>query len=242
MRVFVVNNTFVNDRDSGTFISASGAMLAAHNNVFVGGGTPSGSGALSADNLSGVDPKLVDRSHYDYHLMQGSPAIGQAIAVMPVDSIELAATSEYVHPLGEADRQSAHDVGAFEFGTNIGTGSDAGSDGGAIGPDAGPVMPALDGGTASGGSGGAHAGGSRADAGEGGSGARANRDAGAVSNARDGQIDSGDQAPSDSSGCGCAVIGARTRAPGSALFGAVLVAFARCRRRHARDENARCVR
>jgi hypothetical protein len=237
MRVFVVNNTFVNDRASGTFISANGAMLTAHNNLFVGGGTPSSGGALSADNLSGVDPKLVDRSHYDYHLMEGSPAIGKAVALMPVDAIALAATSEYVHPLGEAMRESALDVGAFEFGTNTSAG--AGSDAGAMNVDGGSATPAVDGGAASGGAG-VHAGGSsgsRGDAGEAGAHAPASRDGG-VAAEPDGQVEGGSSAPGDSSssGCGCTLIGARDRATaGPAWLGAVAFAsLASYRRRRAR--------
>ena len=58
--LYVVDNTFVNDFTSGTFISvAAGGTLTAHNNILYGPGTPSSTGALSADNLTGTDPLFV---------------------------------------------------------------------------------------------------------------------------------------------------------------------------------------
>jgi hypothetical protein len=118
-QVFVVNNTFVNERGSGTFIRASGATLVAHNNLFAGAGTLSDTGELSEDNLAGVDPGFVDPASYDYHLTEGSPAIGHGIPVTSGGSISLEAAYEYVHPLERAVRASVEDVGAFEFGTDV---------------------------------------------------------------------------------------------------------------------------
>jgi hypothetical protein len=66
-RVFVANNTFVNDFNNGTFVKiATGGTLSAHNNLFVGPGTVSTTGTLSADNLSGVDPLFANKATYDY--------------------------------------------------------------------------------------------------------------------------------------------------------------------------------
>ncbi|HTU56860.1 MAG TPA: hypothetical protein VMF89_00475, partial [Polyangiales bacterium] len=114
-RLFVVNNTFVNDLGKGTFIQASGATLVAKNNLFVGAGTPSSTGALSADNLSVSEGGFVDRNLYDYRLKVGSPAIDKAVPVGMADQFSLIAVSEYVQPLGEAKRASVRDVGAYEL-------------------------------------------------------------------------------------------------------------------------------
>jgi hypothetical protein len=113
-RVFLASNTFVNDFGSGKFVSVSGATLTAHNNLFVGAGTPSTSGMLSADNLTS-DPLFVDRAQYDYHLRNGSPAIGKAVDPGMADQFSLEPVSAYAHPLLEVARSKVEDVGAYEF-------------------------------------------------------------------------------------------------------------------------------
>ena len=126
--LYAQSNTFVNDFGHGTFISvASGATLTAHDNVFAGAGTPSSTGALSADNLSGVDPMFVGAASYDYHLMAGSPAIGKAVAAPTVGNVVLTPIDEYVQPLESVPRATAHDLGAFEYGSST---ADAGQNGG----------------------------------------------------------------------------------------------------------------
>jgi hypothetical protein len=113
-RVFLASNTFVNDYGAGTFVSVSGATLTAHNNLFIGPGTLSTSGMLSADNLTG-DPLFVDRAQYDYHLSKGSPAIGIAVDPGMADQFSLKPVSAYAHPLLEVARSKVEDVGAYEF-------------------------------------------------------------------------------------------------------------------------------
>lgn len=128
-RIFVVNNTFVNDKASGTFINLKSGNLTAHNNLFVGAGTPSSTGKLSADNLATMAPMFVDQANYDYHLQKGSPAIDQGVDPGMADQFSLTPTEEYVHPLKHVARKSDGklDLGAFEFGTNtMGTGGSGG--------------------------------------------------------------------------------------------------------------------
>jgi MYXO-CTERM domain-containing protein len=125
-RLFVASNTFVNDASKGTFINvASGGTLTAHNNVFFGPGTPSSTGALSADNLSGTDPLFADAAKYDYHLGAGSPALDKGVDPGKADTFSLTPTMEYVHPVAAVPRldDGTLDLGAFERGTNqMGTG------------------------------------------------------------------------------------------------------------------------
>jgi hypothetical protein len=117
-RIFLASNTFVNDYGSGKFVSVSGATLTAHNNLFSGAGTVSSSGVLSADNLT-EDPLFVDRAHYDYHLLSGSPAIGKAVDPGMADQFSLKPVSAYAHPLLEVARSKVEDVGAYEFSEKV---------------------------------------------------------------------------------------------------------------------------
>jgi MYXO-CTERM domain-containing protein len=160
-RIFVVNNTFVNNLGKGTFIDVvGGAPLVAHNNLFVGVGTPSNTGALSADNLAVADAKLVDRASYDYHLLAGSPAIDQGVDPGMVDQDSLVPTEEYVHPLKHTARpvDAKLDVGAYEYGTSQGgTGGGGGttsSGGGGAAGASGTGGSSTGGGSGTGGSGG----------------------------------------------------------------------------------------
>ncbi|HKU36896.1 MAG TPA: right-handed parallel beta-helix repeat-containing protein, partial [Polyangiales bacterium] len=149
-RVFLVNNTFVNERSSGSFLNVSGATLSLHNNIFAGAG--SAPMQLGADNLAGVDPAFVDRGALDYHLSASSPARGKAVDPGKADSFALTPEYEYLHPAGKVARPKVADLGAFEFGSSPQGGAAAGS-GGA--PNAGRDAGAAAG---SGGAGGSNAG------------------------------------------------------------------------------------
>ncbi len=232
--LYIANNTFVNDSSaSTTFIKiASGGMLgAAKDNIFSGMGTPSSTGMLSADNLSGSVASFlfVNAAMVDYHLQSGSPAIGKGIAEGSAGSFPLTPVFEYVDPVSGVPRLTAKDVGAFEYGTNV---SNPSMDAGAESPDG-----ALSSSSSGGSSGGAGDGGSGSGSG-GSSDGGSSSGSGSGSGSSSGGIADGDDggpAPKsgNSGGCGCEAAGA---GPGRslALFGlagALLLGVARSRRR-----------
>jgi MYXO-CTERM domain-containing protein len=142
--LYVVNNTFVNDRGSGTFLqlAATAAPAVVRNNIFAGGGTVTNQvTAVMAGNFATGDPLLVDRAAYDYHLRPGSPCVDTGVEAGTAGVTSLAPEEQYVHPAGHEARVSAGqiDVGAYELSASAPT------------PDAGGA--AGSGGTATGGAG-----------------------------------------------------------------------------------------
>jgi hypothetical protein len=119
-RLFVVGNTFVNDRGSGTFLQIGGTTPAlARDNVFFGGGTVSSQASAVLDhNVTGsVDP-FVDAANYDYRLRADASAlIDQGVAPGSGGGESLVPTSVYVHPAASAPRVvlGALDIGAYEW-------------------------------------------------------------------------------------------------------------------------------
>jgi hypothetical protein len=121
-QLYVVNNTFVNDRpNGGTFVNigtavAEPALL--QNNVFAGPGTVTNqANSISTSNFSGGDPRFVDRAAFDYTLGTGSPCIDQGSAAVMAAGVALTPDWQYVHPANARARVGVGtiDIGAFEF-------------------------------------------------------------------------------------------------------------------------------
>jgi hypothetical protein len=116
-QLYVANNTFVNDRGSGSFLSIrSGTTVKIVNNIFSGGGSvPSGAGV--ATNLVSNAPGLVDIVNFDYRLTAASAARDAGTDPGSAAGVSLVPTSQYVHPAGRQDRPSVGqiDIGAYEF-------------------------------------------------------------------------------------------------------------------------------
>ena len=210
--LYVVNNTFVNDdtsASSATFIDVAdgGVLTAAHDNLFVGPGTLSSTGALSVDNLSTSTPMFVNPTGYDYHLQAGSPAVGKGVAAGSAGSFSLTPVFEYFQPLERVVRTANQDLGAFEYGTNT---SSPSNDGGADVLDGSTSSRGDDGGEGSGSGGGSGSGSSGSSSGGESSGGETVGDGGA----------SGAAVSGSSSGCGCVTAG---RGDGS-LFGLLGIA------------------
>ena len=119
--LYIVNNTFVNDRSNGTFLQIGAATVSAAiavNNIFFGVGTITTQAAATlSHNYSGVSPGFVDASNYDFHLQAGSPARDAGINPGSGSGQSLMPGSEYVHPTAAVRRPEAGtiDIGAYEF-------------------------------------------------------------------------------------------------------------------------------
>jgi hypothetical protein len=149
--LYVVNNTFVNERGGNSvFVSVGSAFSSAavvKNNAFVGPGTAvNQASAIQAGNVLTLDAGLVDVAHFDYHLLPGSACQNQGVpAGNAADGSSLVADFDYVHPLGVEPRLSdgAIDSGAFEFMSGVASGGKTGSSaGGAPSPKGGSLATA----------------------------------------------------------------------------------------------------
>ena len=126
MDLYVINNSIVNDRASGAFISigtADTVPVVIKNNIFVGPGTLTNqNGAILANNFSG-NPLFVNQTNFDYHLTAASPAINAGTNPGSANGFSLTPAFDYVHPACGETRStvgSAIDIGAYEYG-NPGT-------------------------------------------------------------------------------------------------------------------------
>src|SRR5689334_14050203 len=126
MDLYVINNSIVNDLNSGTFVNigtADTVPAVIKNNIFVGPGTLTNqTGATLANNFSG-NPLFVNQAGFDYHLTSGSPAINAGTTPGSAHGFSLTPVYDYVHPTCGETRSivgAAIDIGAYEFG-NVGT-------------------------------------------------------------------------------------------------------------------------
>jgi MYXO-CTERM domain-containing protein len=221
--LFVINNSFVNDKGSGIFINVAGDVgtpAIVQNNVFVGAGTiVNQASAVQTTNFSGGDPMFVDQAGYDYHLKDGSPCQDTGSDPGMGGGMSLVPAQQYVHPTSYEGRMTVAtiDIGAYELGGGTGGGP--------------------------GGAGGAGAGGSGSGAsGTGASGAaNASASAGAGlpgSTDGTGEGSSGGDASGDDGGCGCRV-GDDADEGGAWPLAALLAAAFAFRRRTVRSAAAR---
>jgi hypothetical protein len=212
--LFVVNNTFINDHPSGTFVNDTTSTPAViTNNIFYNAGTVTNqSGATLTTNFESAtmgDPMFVNRASYDVTLQSGSPCIDKGSAPPARDGgPSLVPAFEYVHPLSDVARTivgPAIDIGAYEYGVA--------DDAGVAGPDASPLDASAsggsDGGTGSGGSSGGASGIGSGDSSAGGStGGTGNSGSGSGSSGSASRDGGNAGAGSGSTGgCGCTLAG-----------------------------------
>ncbi|HUW83580.1 MAG TPA: dockerin type I domain-containing protein [Phycisphaerae bacterium] len=117
--LYVINNTIVNNRGSGTFVrNASAVDCLLQNNIFQGAGTILNGLGTQVTNWVTSNAYLADGPNYDYHLTASStgaidagsdPGLGLGYSLTPV--------YEYLHPTDRQSRPSDAmlDIGAYEF-------------------------------------------------------------------------------------------------------------------------------
>lgn len=102
-RLFLVNNTIVNDKPlfgQALFVKAGGEVkVVAANNLLLGGfglALPTGSVDLSNHVIDKSD--LANPSAYDYRLVRHSAVNGKAVALGEFDGLSLRPSAQYQHP------------------------------------------------------------------------------------------------------------------------------------------------
>jgi hypothetical protein len=123
--LYVVNNTIVNDKSTGTFINVrAGTTAKVYNNIFFGPGNPMSGGTFTtATNLQtslGAGFLSPGPPNYDYHLTAGTPTTIVGAGTAPGSSATgylLTPTFQYVYDEQSAPRSSigSLDLGAFEY-------------------------------------------------------------------------------------------------------------------------------
>jgi hypothetical protein len=118
-KLFLINNTMVNDRGSGVFVSLPGenADSLLQNNIFVGRGNLETGNADLKDNLLAGSAGLASRETYDYRLTGTSPAIDKGSLPEGTGLASELPNSEYAHVAGGKDREQigSIDLGAHEY-------------------------------------------------------------------------------------------------------------------------------
>jgi hypothetical protein len=130
--LFLVNNTIVNHKTTGSFFQLNAIdTLFLYNNIFNGaktGGFIAGSNVYvdSSNNLieeSIAALKYVNKSAGDYRLLYNSPAVNTGILLnRSFAGMKTVATKEYVDTAGWKERttENATDIGAYEFHKSLG--------------------------------------------------------------------------------------------------------------------------
>jgi hypothetical protein len=123
--LYIVNNTFVNDRTQGNiFVQITGGPTATatlQNNLFIGNGTPvSGGTVTQVSNLTintAAAANFVNIGAFDYRPTATTPGIDQGTAPGLGGAFDLTPIYQYVHPTNREARPARNgiDIGAYEY-------------------------------------------------------------------------------------------------------------------------------
>ena len=118
MELYFINNSMVNDRESGTFIYVrSGTYAVIQNNIFAKNGNVLSGSATLLTNLITDNPGFIDINNFDYRLKSGSDAINNGSDPGTANDFGLKPVYEYVHPTQKTVRNQVEtiDIGAYEY-------------------------------------------------------------------------------------------------------------------------------
>jgi hypothetical protein len=118
--LYVINNTFVNDSHTGTFVRTRGTPLVKlFNNIFAGPGMVTNAVAEQKNNIVySTNAPFVNRAGYDYRLVSGASAIDSGVNPGTDFGFDLTPVYQYVHSKNREARVvhgTASDVGAYEY-------------------------------------------------------------------------------------------------------------------------------
>ncbi len=123
--LYLINNTIVNEKTSGTFVAVpnNANLFKGYNNIFAGQGTVLSGTAIVIDTTNNkkytsTTANFVNSATYDYHLISTCSAINSATAAgTTTTGFNLTPTKEYAHPANQVNKtiQSSLDIGAYEF-------------------------------------------------------------------------------------------------------------------------------
>ncbi len=122
--LYLVNNTVVNDRSTGTFVSvqAGTALYKAYNNIFAGPGTILNGAPTVLDSTNNLyctvaNAGFVNAPGYDYNLMGSSAAVEASAPAGSAGAFSLTPLLEYVHPSYNQGKiiTGTLDIGAHEY-------------------------------------------------------------------------------------------------------------------------------
>ena len=118
MHLYVVNNTIVNNRTTGTFVNNAGTMGAQlQNNIFQGAGTVLAGPGTQTANWATNNANLRDPAHYDFRLTPSSTGATNAGALPgTAGGLSLVPAYQYVHPCSYGNRPAGSpiDIGAYK--------------------------------------------------------------------------------------------------------------------------------
>jgi hypothetical protein len=119
--LYIINNTFVNQRSAGRFINVGSQGLVpaiVTNNILFGPGTLTNQAIAVLSNNLTEDPLLADLAGFDYSLTPHSPAINAGVDPgLSLDRHLLTPLFQYAHPACAEERATVQkiDIGAFEW-------------------------------------------------------------------------------------------------------------------------------
>lgn len=119
-KLYLVNNTFVNDRPQGgvfIFSKPGTTSIRILNNLFIGKGSIEAAGAEQAGNIIGTARDVVSTANFDYRLRPDSKAIDAGVEPGRTPDMALRAVEEYQHKTKFIPRRTTRkpDAGAHEF-------------------------------------------------------------------------------------------------------------------------------